>query len=57
MSTRTQYYCATSLDGFIAEADDNLDWLTGYNGTFDGPGAEPCVLLALAHEGVELLGA
>jgi hypothetical protein len=41
MSTRTQYYCATSLDGFIAEADDNLDWLTGYDGTFDGPGAEP----------------
>jgi dihydrofolate reductase len=41
MSTRTQYYCATSLDGFIAEADDNLDWLTGYTGTFDGPGAEP----------------
>jgi dihydrofolate reductase len=41
MSARTQYYCATSLDGFIAEADDNLDWLTGYNGTFDGPGAEP----------------
>jgi anti-sigma factor ChrR (cupin superfamily) len=22
----------------------------------DGPGAEPCVLLALAHEGVTLLG-
>lgn len=38
---RTQYYCAASLDGFIAEADDNLDWLTGYEGAFDGPGAEP----------------
>lgn len=41
MSGRTQYYCATTLDGFIAEADDGLDWLTGYEGAYDGPGAEP----------------
>ena len=41
MSGRTQYYCATSLDGFIAEADDTLEWLTGYDGAYDGPGAEP----------------
>jgi dihydrofolate reductase len=39
--TRTQYYCATSLDGFIAESDDTLRWLTEYDGSFDGPGAEP----------------
>ena len=32
VSGRTQYYCATSLDGFIAEADDTLEWLTGYDG-------------------------
>jgi dihydrofolate reductase len=37
----TQYYAATSLDGFIAEADDSLEWLTGYDGAYDGPGAEP----------------
>ena len=24
---RTQYYVAASLDGFIAEADDGLQWL------------------------------
>lgn len=41
MAGLTQYYVATSLDGFIAEPDDGLDWLTGYEGSYDGPGAEP----------------
>jgi dihydrofolate reductase len=35
------YYCASSLDGFIAAADDSLAWLMGYEGSFDGEGAEP----------------
>jgi dihydrofolate reductase len=38
---RTVYYCASSLDGHIAEADDTLGWLTGYEGSFHGAGAEP----------------
>lgn len=37
----TVYYCACSLDGCIAGADDSLDWLTGYQGSFEGDGAEP----------------
>jgi dihydrofolate reductase len=37
----TVYYCATSLDGYIAESDDNIDWLTGYEGRPLGPEVEP----------------
>jgi dihydrofolate reductase len=39
--SRISYYAATSLDGYIAGPDDSLDWLTGYEGSYDGPGAVP----------------
>jgi dihydrofolate reductase len=39
--SRTQYYCASSLDGYIAEPDDTIDWLTGYRGEYAGQDAEP----------------
>jgi dihydrofolate reductase len=39
--SRAQYYCASSLDGCIAEADDTLEWLLGYEGRFEGDGVEP----------------
>ena len=39
--SKSQYYCASSLDGFIAEADDTLDWLLKYQGSFEGEGVEP----------------
>jgi dihydrofolate reductase len=39
--SKTQYYCAASLDGFIAESDDTLDWLMKYEGSFEAEGAEP----------------
>ena len=39
--SKTQYYCAATLDGYIADPDDGIGWLTGYQGSFDGEGAEP----------------
>jgi dihydrofolate reductase len=39
---KTVYYCAASLDGYIAESDDTIEWLTGYEGGVDAPeGLEP----------------
>jgi dihydrofolate reductase len=39
--SKTQYYCAASLDGYIAEVDDSLAWLLEYDGSFEGDDAEP----------------
>jgi dihydrofolate reductase len=38
---RVIYYAAATLDGYIADADDGLDWLTKYEGSFEGEGAQP----------------
>jgi dihydrofolate reductase len=32
MAARTVYYAAMSLDGYIAEPAEQLDWLTGFEG-------------------------
>src|ERR1700761_8797132 len=36
---KTQYYTATSIDGFIADSDNSLDWL--YAADQDGGGDQP----------------
>jgi dihydrofolate reductase len=38
---RTVYFCASSLDGFIAESDDTIEWLTGYEGSSEAAGVVP----------------
>jgi dihydrofolate reductase len=38
--TRVVYYCASTLDGYIAAADDTIEWLTDYSGTYAGAGAQ-----------------
>jgi dihydrofolate reductase len=38
---KVQYYCAATLDGYIADANDEIDWLTGYQGSYEGEDAEP----------------
>jgi hypothetical protein len=39
--SRVVYYCAASLDEFIAETDDTIGWLTGYEGEYEGEGVAP----------------
>ena len=39
--SKVQYYCAATLDGYIAAADDSIDWLQKYEGSFEGAGVEP----------------
>jgi dihydrofolate reductase len=39
--TATQYYAAATLDGYIADRDDGLGWLFGYEGSYEGQRAEP----------------
>ncbi|HEX2127892.1 MAG TPA: dihydrofolate reductase family protein [Solirubrobacterales bacterium] len=38
---KVQYYAAATLDGYIAEENDDLGWLLGYEGTYESPDAEP----------------
>jgi dihydrofolate reductase len=35
---RTIYFCASTLDGYIATDDDGIDWLTGFEPNYEGEG-------------------
>jgi dihydrofolate reductase len=35
---KTQYFCAATLDGFIADDEDGIDWLQRFESGYDGPG-------------------
>jgi dihydrofolate reductase len=35
---KTRYFCAATLDGFIADTGDRIDWLQGFESNYDGPG-------------------
>ena len=39
--SKVQYYAAATLDGYIADPSDGLDWLMKYQGTYDGDDAQP----------------
>jgi dihydrofolate reductase len=39
--SKVQYYCAATLDGYIADVNGGIDWLTGYQGSYEGEDAEP----------------
>ena len=50
----TQYFAAATLDGFIADEDDGIDWLTAFEPTYEGPGDK---VLEAIDEHIEQTGA
>jgi len=51
--TRYRYYTATTLDGFLADEDDSLDWLFKQHLEEDGPGNTAAFL---AEVGAQVMG-
>jgi len=52
--TRTQYYVAASIDGYIADAEGKLGWLFQFNGI---PGVDEHYKAFLANVGALVMGA
>lgn len=53
--TKTQYYTATSMDGFIADSDNSLEWLFQVSG--DGGGGNDRFAPFFAQVGAMAMGA
>lgn len=54
MTTKVQYFVAASLDGYIADAHNKIDWLTAFDGT---PGLGEHYQKFLADVGALVMGA
>jgi dihydrofolate reductase len=48
---RTVYFCAATLDGYIADRDDGIEWLTGFRPNYEGPGESTGESIQSAIEG------
>lgn len=46
------YFAAATLDGYIADPDDGIDWLTGFEPNYDGPGDDVVEAIDTFIEGV-----
>jgi dihydrofolate reductase len=52
---RTIYFAAATLDGYIADRDDGIDWLTGFEPNYDGEGESVTGSIASVIEGTGAL--
>jgi dihydrofolate reductase len=48
---RTVYFCAATLDGYIADRDDGIEWLTGFQPNYEGSGESTGESIQSAIEG------
>lgn len=52
---KTQYFCAATLDGYIADSGDGIDWLQGFESGYEGPGEKVLDAIDAYLEGVGAL--
>ncbi len=55
---RTIYFAAATLDGYIADRDDGIGWLTGFEPNYEGQGDEVTVAIDefVEHTGALVMG-
>ncbi len=52
---KTIYFAAATLDGFIADDDDGIEWLTAFEPNYDGEGEDVLPAISKFIEGVGAL--